>query len=195
MNTMQEAFANYDSSQLPDAVAEIKKNDGQISGGRTIVNVKSNQLFTGQFEKSDLDEFVYIWNQYKRNTRMPLKAHLMNQARAMIRNYHSEVCSIEVMLYTSNVAASMFVNKRLLADVAEVVYLIFKENESFMRSIEHILKVWWFWDQAINACEITVGKIAAERTNDDDTELLRYIYNNFHYQEEVNYGCFCALIE
>ena len=174
---------------FPEATAEIKQNDREITGGRVIVNVKSNQLFTGQFEKIDLDEFSAVWQLLKDNPTMQpreLKNRLMQLSRAMIRNYHGEVCPIEVMLYTSNIAANVFVNKRLVHEVADAVYLIYREKEDFLRSIEHILRV-WEWEQAINVCEIAAGMIG-------DVELLRYIYEKFHYKEEVNYGCFCGLM-
>ena len=190
MNNLEEAFAGLDMNDFPEATAEIKNNDKSITTGRTIVNMKSNQLFTGQFEKSDLDEFSATWQTFRDNPTMQLrelKNKFMQLSRAMIRNYHGEVCPIEVMLYTSNIAANLFVNKRLVADIADVVYLVYRENENFLSSIEHILKV-WKWEQAITVCEIAVGKIG-------DVNLLRYIYDNFHYQEEVSYGCFCALME
>lgn len=174
---------------FPEATAEIRRNDREITGGRSIVNVKSNQLFTGQFEKADLDEFCAAWQIYKDNPTTQLrdlKNRLMQLSRAMIRNYRGEVCPIEVMLYTSNIAASQFVNKRLVHDIAEVVYNVYRLNEDFLRSIEHILRV-WEWEQAITVCEIAVGLIG-------DVELLRYVYEKFHYEEPANYGCFCALI-
>lgn len=195
-NDFSDAFANanYDFSELPKATANISSNDKQISGGRTIVDYKSNQLFTGQFEKVDLDAFQEIWNRYKINNKTVLKPLLLRQAKAMIHNYMGAVSPIEVMLYTSNVVATGFANRKLINDVAEVVYQIFKENENFFKSIEHILKV-WKWNQAINVCEIAAGKIAADRNSEEDIELLRYIYSEYHYMDEVNYGCFCALME
>lgn len=184
---LREALSRLDLSGLPESAANIKANDPDISGGRVISNVRSNQLFTGQFEKSDLDAFAQIWNQYRRNTRMPLKQELRRQAKAMIHNYRGEVCPVEVMLYTSNIVANMFVNRKLLDDVADVVCNIVREKEAFLKSLEHILHV-WKWAQTINICEIAAGKLGNE-------EILHYIYDNFHYQEEVNYGCFCALME
>ena len=197
MSTMQDALSKKDWSNLPkDRIAEIDQNDTQISGGRVIVLQKNNALFTGQFEKSDMDAFVYIWRQYLGNTQMirGIKARLMQQANAMINNYRGEVCPIELMLYTSNVAASSFRNLRLISEVTEAVYLILQKNEKYLQSVKHILEV-WKWEQAINVCSIAVGKIAAGRDNAEDLELLRFIYDNFHYQEVVNYGCFHALME
>lgn len=184
---LRDALSRLDLSHLPEAVATIQANDPDISGGRVIAHVKSNQLFTGQFEKSDLDAFTKIWTRYRRNPKMPLKQELMQQSKAMIRNYRGEVCPIEVMLYTSNLAANMFINRKLLDDVADVVCSIVREKDGFLRSLKHILHV-WKWEQTINVCEIAAGKLG-------DEELLRYIYDNFHYQEEVSYGCFCALME
>lgn len=181
-----EAFAEMDISDLPEAVAAIRSNDEQISGGRTIVNAKSNHLFTGQFEKSDMDDFASLWLQYKRDLKFPIKSNLMQKARSMINNYHGEVCPIEVMLYTSNLIANMFVNKRLMLDVADVVCEIFRINENYLKSIRHILTV-WKWEQSISVCEIAAGRIG-------DVELLRYISDNFSEQEGTRYGCFCALI-
>ena len=184
---LRDALSELDLSSLPEYVANIKANDPDISGGRVIANVRSNQLFTGMFEKSDLDAYAKIWDHYRKNTRMPLKQELMRQAKAMIHNYRREVCPIEVMLYTSNIVANMFVNRKLLEDVSDVVYNIVREKDSFLKSLEHILHV-WKWEQAINICEIAAGKLGNE-------DILRYIYDNFHYQEDVRYGCFCALME
>ena len=192
--TIHDAFANLNLSDFPEATAVIKGNDKEISGGRSIANYKSNQLFTGQFDKVDFDAFLAIWERYKNNNRTDLKPLLMGQARAMIRNYRSEVSPIEVMLYTSNVIANSFANRKLVNEISEVVYLIFKENEEFFKSIKHILKV-WKWNQAINVCEIAAGKIAAGRKSEEYKELLRYIYGEYHYMDEVNYGCFRALME
>ena len=185
---------NADNFVFEESTAKIQSNDNEINGGRFIKNIKSNQLFTGQFEKSDLDAFTYIWRQYRENNRMSLTPILMRQAEAMIRNYKGEVCPIEVMLYTSNIIANIFtLNRKIMEEVAEVVCKIVREREYFIKSVEHILKV-WKWEQAINVCEIAVGKIAADRDNDDDIQLLKYIYDNFHYQENMNYGCFYGLI-
>lgn len=191
------ALAKLDLSTLPkDSIAEIERNDSQITGGRTIVSQKDNMLFTGQFEKKDMDDFVQIWKQYRINTKMidSIKARLMQKSKAMINNYHGEVCPIEVMLYTSNVVASSFSNRRLVHEVADAVYLIMREREKYIQSVKHILEV-WKWEQAINVCEIAVGKLSAGRDNEEDLDLLRFIYDNFHYQEVVNYGCFCGLME
>lgn len=180
--------------QFEDIPAKIQGNDAEISGGRYIKNVKSNQLFTGQFEKSDLDNFLSVWRQFKENSRFPIIPALMQHAEEMIRNYKGQVCPIEVMLYSSNIIAYLFTNNRkLMENVADVVCDIVRNREFFIRSIRHILEV-WKWDQAINICEIAVGKLAANRNFDEDVQLLQYIYDNFHYQENVNYGCFYALI-
>lgn len=191
----RDAFAKVNLPDFPD-IAQIHRNDSQISGGRMIVRQRNNVLFTGQFEKSDMDEFIAIWNQYRGDTKMinGIKARLMQQANAMIRNYRGEVCPIELMLYTSNVAASTFGNLRLISEVAEAVHLILREKEKYLQSVRHILEV-WKWEQAINICSIAVGRLAAERDNDEDLELLHFIYDNFHYQDIVNYGCFRALME
>ncbi|WP_299298997.1 hypothetical protein, partial [uncultured Fretibacterium sp.] len=89
---LRDALSRLDLSHLPEAVATIHANDPDISGGRVIAHVKSNQLFTGQFEKSDLEAFTKIWTRYRRNPKMPLKQDLMQQSKAMIRNYRGEVC-------------------------------------------------------------------------------------------------------
>lgn len=192
---MKEAFDKVTLPEFPD-IAEINRNDSQISGGRMIVHQKNNTLFTGQFEKSDMDEFISIWNQYRGDARMinGIKARLMQQSKAMIRNYRGEVCPIELMLYTSNVAARSFGNLRLISEVADAVYLILREDERYLQSVRHILEV-WKWEQAINICSIAVGRFAAGRDKEEDLELLRFIYDNFHYQDIVNYGCFRALME
>ena len=191
-------FNDFSELQAADlgfdqTIANIKQNDEDISGGRFIKNVKSSQLFTGQFEKSDLEAFDYVWNLYKNNNRTPVVSKLMEPAREMIKTYKGQVCPIEVMLYTSKNVESSFANKKLLEDVAEVVCMIVHEREYFIRSVEHILKV-WRWEAPLNICQMAVGKLAASRKNDDDTRLLHYIYENFHYQEILNYGCFYALI-
>ena len=191
----KEAFNKVTLPPLPD-IAEINRNDSQISGGRMIVRQRNNTLFTGQFEKSDMDAFLAIWNQYRGDTKMinGIKSRLMQQSKAMIRNYSGEVCPIELMLYTSNVAANSFGNLKLILEVADAVHLILRENEKYLASVKHILEV-WKWEQAINICSIAVGKFAESRESDEDLELLRFIYDNFHYQEIVNYGCFRALME
>ena len=195
---MKDAFAKkkVDPSDYPDPVAKIDKKDAQISGGRVIVQKKSNGLFTGQFDESDLKAFVDIWRDYLGDTRKirNIKASLMRPADAMIQNYRGEVCPIELMLYTSNVAASSFRNLRLISEVADAVCLVLQRNEKYLQSVKHILEV-WNWEQAINVCSIAVGKFVAERDNAEALELLHYIYDNFHYQEVVNYGCFRALME
>lgn len=194
---LKTALSKLDLSTFPkDSVAEIETNDSQITGGRTIIRQKDNVLFTGQFERKDMEDFIQIWKQYRINTKMigSIKARLIQRAKTMINNYHGEVCPIEVMLYTSNVVASSFSNRRLIQEVADAVYRILRERNKYLQSIKHILEV-WKWEQAITVCEIAVGKMAADRDNEEDMELLRYIYDNFHYQEVVNYGCFCGLME
>lgn len=177
----------------PD-IAKIKKNDSEITGGRYIKNVKSNRLFTGKFEENDLNNFIGIWQNYRNNNKASILPLLMSYAKDMIRNYHGEVCPIEVMLYTSNIIATSFsLNKKLMDSVADAVCNIIREREYFIESLKHILKV-WNWEQAINICEIAAGKIAASRNNEDDIELLKYIYDNFHYQENLRYGCFYGLL-
>lgn len=191
----KDAFAKVNLPELPD-IAEIRPNDEQISGGRIIIHQRKNSLFTGQFEKSDMDEFIAIWSQYRSNTKMikVIKSRLMRQADAMTRNYRGEVCPIELMLYTSNVAASSFGNLRLISEVADAVYMILRGNENYFKSVKHILEV-WKWEQAINICSIAVGKMAADSDNEEYLELLHFIYDEFHYKEIVNYGCFRALME
>ena len=192
---LKDAFSKVALPDLPD-IAEINRNDSQISGGRMIVRQKENTLFTGQFEKSDMDEFIAIWQQYRNDPKMinGIKSRLMRQANAMIRNYRGAVCPIELMLYTSNVAASSFGNLRLISEVAETVYLILRGSEKYFQSVKHILEI-WKWEQAINICSIAVGKLAADRDKEEDVDLLRFIYDTFHYQKIVNYGCFRALME
>lgn len=191
-------FNNFSELQAADlgfdqTIANIKPNDEDISGGRFIKNVKSSQLFTGKFEKSDVEAFDYVWNLYKQNNRTPIVQKLMEPAQYMIRTYKGQVCPIEVMLYTSKNVERSFANKKLLEDVAEVVCKIVHERDYFICSVEHILKV-WRWEAPLNICQMAVGKLAASRKNDDDTRLLHYIYENFNYQEILNYGCFYALI-
>lgn len=117
----------------------------------------------------------------------------MEPVLEMIRTYKGQVCPIEVMLYASKNIEHSFANKKLLEELAEVVCKIVQEKEYFIRFVEHILKV-WRWEAPLNICQMAVGKLAASRKNDDDTRLLHYIYENFHYQEILNYGCFYALL-
>lgn len=195
---MQDAFAKkkVKPSDYPDPVAKIDHKSAQISGGRVIVQKKSNMLFTGQFDEEDLNAFVQIWRQYLGDTRMIriIKMRLMQPANAIIQNYRGEVCPIELMLYTSNVAASSFRNLRLISEVADAVCLVLQRNEKYLQSVKHILEV-WNWEQAINVCSIAVGRFAANRNNDEALELLRFIYAQFNYRDVVNYGCFRALME
>ena len=98
---------------LAEKTAEIRFDDKAIKDGRRIVDMKSNQLFTGQFEKTDVDTFVSIWKQYVPGNTRSLSNNLFSACKAININYHKEVCPLEVMLYTSNVISNCFVNVRL----------------------------------------------------------------------------------
>ena len=172
---------------LAEKTAEIQFDDKAIKGGRRIVDMKSNQLFTGQFEKSDVDTFVSIWNQYVPGNTRSLSNNLFSACKAMNINYHKEVCPIEVMLYTSNVISNSFVNVRLVEDVADVVYKVWKDNESYISSIEHIIRTWG-WKHVISICALALSKIG-------DTEKLRWVYENYHYDDETRFYCFYSLME
>ena len=166
-----------------------------ISGGRKIVDVKSNQLFTGRFEENDVNEFIKIWKQYGGNRRAILKNQLIQKCDAMITNYHGEVCPIEAMLYTSNVISSRFSDLKLEEEVAEVVYLVLKKNMEFLRSIKHIVNV-WEWKHVISVCAISVGKICADKSDDTSTlELMRYIFDRYIYDDMTRRGCFIGVLE
>ena len=79
---------------LEEMTAEIQFDDKDIKGGRKIVEMKSNQLFTGQFEKTDVDNFVSIWRQYKPGNTRGLSNNLFSACKAININYHKEVCPL-----------------------------------------------------------------------------------------------------
>lgn len=172
---------------LEEMTAEIQFDDKDIKGGRKIVEMKSNQLFTGQFEKTDVDNFVSIWRQYKLGNTRGLSNNLFSACKAININYHKEVCPLEVMLYTSNVISSSFVNVRLVEDVADVVYKIWRDNESYIDSIDHIIHTWG-WKHVISICAVALSKIG-------DVEKLRWLYDNYHYDDETRFYCFYSLME
>ena len=180
---LKETFASYDVS------------DSDISGGRKIINVKSNQLFTGRFEERDVNDFIRIWNQYRNDNIGNLKNQLLRTSDAIIKNYHAEVCPIEVMLYTSNIISSSFSNFKLVEGVAEVIYLIWKKNPFFVFSIRHIVDV-WEWEHIINVCAIAVGKICADvDSNMEAIQLMRDIFSRYRYDEQTRQGCFIGIME
>ena len=181
------SFLLSEGISLPEENAGIKPDDPDIKGGRKIVNVKSNQLFTGQFEKTDVNTFKAIWKQYTPGQTRSLCNLLYNACKAINTNYRKEVCPIEVMLYTSNIISSSFSNIRLAEDVSDIVYRIWKENEEYMASIEHIVHT-WKWAHVINVCALALGKIG-------NTELLRFIYDSYHYDDDTRLFCFFALLE
>lgn len=181
--------------ELQEQVANYRVSDSDISGGRKIVDAKSNQLFTGRFEERDVNDFIRIWSQYRNNNLSGLKNQLIKTCDAMIRNYHSEVSPIEVMLYTSNTISSSFSNFKLAEVIAEVVYLVWKKKSDYLNSIEHIVNV-WEWGHVINICAIAVGKICASVTNDiAPVELMHYIFDRYRYDDQTRQGCFIGAIE
>jgi len=173
--------------QLEEQKAEIRYNDSDIKGGRRIVNVKSNQLFTGQFEKNDVDTFISIWKQYTPGNVRSLCSSLFKACKAVNTNYRKEVCPFEVMLYTSNIISSSFNNPNLIEDVADVIYQIWNETNDYIQSLAHIIKT-WKWLHIKNICAVAAGKIG-------DSELLRYVYDNFRFEEETRLCCFLGLLE
>lgn len=181
--------------ELKEQVVSYDIADSDISGGRRIVEAKSNQLFTGRFEERDVKDFIIIWNQYKKNSNLGgLKNQLIRICDAMIRNYHEEVCPIEVMLYTSNIISSSFSNFKLAEEIADVIYLVWKKNSNYLSSIEHIVNV-WEWEHVINICAIAVGKICADAANDNEpTELMRYIFDRYRYDDQTRQGCFMGVL-
>ena len=181
--------------ELQEQVANYHVSDADISGGRKIVDAKSNQLFTGRFEERDVNDFIRIWSQYRNNNLAGLKNQLIKTCDAMIKNYHAEVSPIEVMLYTSNTISSSFSNFKLAEVIAEVIELVWKRQSSFLGSIEHIVNV-WEWGHVINICAIAVGKICANVTNDNaPVELMHYIFDRYRYDDQTRQGCFIGAIE
>ena len=63
--------------ELQEQVANYHVSDADISGGRKIVDAKSNQLFTGRFEERDVNDFIRIWSQYRNNNLAGLKNQLI----------------------------------------------------------------------------------------------------------------------
>lgn len=181
--------------ELEEQVANYHISDSDISGGRKIIDAKSNQLFTGRFEERDVNDFIRIWSQYRNNNLAGLKNQLIKTCDAMIRNYHREVPPIEVMLYTSNTISSSFSNFKLAEVIAEVVYLVWKKNAAYLSSIEHIVNV-WEWGHVINICAIAVGKICASASSDyAPVELMHYIFDRYRYDDQTRQGCFIGAIE
>ncbi|MBR1854100.1 MAG: hypothetical protein IJ794_13325 [Lachnospiraceae bacterium] len=181
--------------KLQEQVAGYNISDSDISGGRKIVDAKSNQLFTGRFEERDVLDFIRIWSRYRSDNLPRLKNELIKTCDAIIRNYHAEVSPIEVMLYTSNTISSSFSNFKLAEVIAEVVVLVWKKQTSFLNSIEHIVNV-WAWGHVINICAIAVGKICAEVTNDNaPVELMHSIFDRYRYDDQTRQGCFMGAIE
>ena len=202
MGTMRiTGFENL-SDLVKDGAIELEKpgasitiGDPEISGGRKIINAKSNQLFTGRFEKSDVNDFIRIWSQYRSNNLVGLKNQLIKTCDAITRNYHAEVSPIEVMLYASNTISSSFSNFRLVEVIAEVVELVWKKQGSFLESIEHIVNV-WEWGHVINVCAVAVGKICENVINDNaPVELMHYIFERYRYDDQTRQGCFVGAIE
>ena len=188
------AFLKKEGINLEEQVANIQVSDSDISGGRKIVDAKSNQLFTGRFEEKDVNDFKRIWSQYRSNNLGMLKNQLIRNCKSMVLNYHGEVCPIEVMLYTSNIISSSFSNFKLAEEIADVIYLVWKENNEFISSIEHIVTV-WRWDHVINICAIAVGKICADVSNDDPiVDLLHSIFDSYRYNDVTRQGCFMGVL-
>lgn len=180
--------------KLPDQVASFDVSDNDISGGRKIADIKSNQLFTGRFEKCDVDDFLRIWNQYRNNNIRGLKNQLLRKCDAMIKNYRGEVCPIEAMLYTSNTISSSFSNFKLAEEIADIIYLVWKKNHEFISSIQHIVDV-WEWTHVINICAIAVGKICADVPSDSSImEFMHDIFERFCGDDQTKQGCFMGLI-
>lgn len=184
--------------ELQDDIAAINPVDFDINGGRKIKNVKSNQLFTGRFEKKDVDDFISVWKLYRRNRDIKaLKKHLNDLSDKMIINYRSEVSPIEVMLYASNVIRSDFTKSsyRLVEIIAEVILYIWNNNCNFFQSLKHIVYV-WKWNHIRNICAVAVGKICAKTPNDKESyELMQYINDRFGCDEENRVYCFFGIIE
>ena len=181
--------------ELPDQIVAYHVSDADISGGRKIIETKSNQLFTGRFEADDVNDFKRIWSHYRNNNLPGIKNELIRTCDSMIKNYHAEVSPIEVMLYTSNIISSSFSNFKLPEMIAEVIYLVWKRNNAFLSSIEHIVNV-WEWKHVINTCAVAVGKICADVTNDSaPIELMHYIFDRYRYDDQTRLGCFIGAIE
>ena len=188
------ALIESEGVELKRHIASYDVSDSDISGGRKIVDAKSNQLFTGRFEERDVNDFVRIWSQYRNNNLAGLKNQLIRTCDAMIRNYHGEVSPIEVMLYTSNTISSSFSNFKLTEEIADVIYLVWKKHADFLASIEHIVNV-WEWGHVINICAIAVGKICADVRNENEpVELLHYIFDRYRYDDQTRQGCFVGAI-
>lgn len=187
-------LVEFGEIKLEKAIASYDVSDNDISGGRKIVDAKSNQLFTGRFEERDVNDFIRIWSQYRNNNLGGLKNQLIRTCDAMIRNYRAEVSPIEVMLYTSNIISSSFSNFKLAEEIADVIYLVWKKHSEFLSSVEHIVNV-WEWGHVINVCAIAVGKICADVTNDSaPVELLHYIFDRYRYDDQTRQGCFIGAI-
>lgn len=197
INSLQDLdlLVKFGEIELTEQVASYNVSDSDISGGRKIVDAKSNQLFTGRFEERDVNDFILIWSQYRTNNLSGLKNRLIRTCDAMFSNYRGEVSPIEVMLYTSNIISSSFSNFKLAEEIADVIYLVWKKNEGFLTSIEHIVNV-WEWEHAINICAIAVGKICADCINNDaPVELMHYIFDRYRYDDQTRQGCFIGAIE
>lgn len=197
INSLQDLdlLVKFGEIELANQVASYDVSDSDISGGRKIIDVKSNQLFTGRFEERDINDFILIWSQYRTNNLSGLKNRLIRTCDAMSRNYHGEVSPIEVMLYTSNIISSSFSNFKLAEEIADIIYLVWKKNENFLSSIEHIVNV-WEWGHVINICAIAVGKICADCVNNNGpVELMHYIFDRYRYDDQTRQGCFMGVIE
>lgn len=189
-----DALIKSEGIELKDDVARINVADPDISGGRKIVDAKSNQLFTGRFEERDVNDFIRIWGQYRNNNLSGLKNQLIRTCDAMVRNYRGEVCPIEVMLYTSNTISSSFSNFKLVEEIADVIYLVWKKDSSYLSSIEHIVNVWQ-WGHVINICAIAVGKICADVSNENEpVQLMHDIFDRYRYDDQTRQGCFIGVI-
>lgn len=187
-------LVEFGEIELNESIASYNVSDSDISGGRKIVDAKSNQLFTGRFEERDVNDFIRIWSQYRNNNLGALRNQLLRTCDAMIRNYHGEVSPIEVMLYTSNIISSSFSNFKLVEEIADVIYLVWRKNSGFLSSIEHIVNV-WEWNHVINICAIAVGKICGDVTNDSaPVELMHYIFDRYRYDDQTRQGCFMGAI-
>lgn len=185
--------------ELKQKTASYDIADNDITGGRKIVETKSNQLFTGRFEERDIKDFMRVWEtypaQYQGRDVSSIEAPLRQICDSMMMNYRGEVCPLEAMLYTSNIISSQFGNFKLTEAVANVVYRVWRRDNNSLSSIRHIVDV-WKWDHVINICAVAMGKICASVP--DSTEparLLRYILDCHGDREETRRGCFVGILE
>ena len=60
INSLQDLdlLVKFGEIEPANQVASYDVSDSDISGGRKIIDVKSNQLFTGRFEERDINDFI-----------------------------------------------------------------------------------------------------------------------------------------